>query len=441
MTDFLTLNVLEPILSAIKEAGYKTPTPIQAQAIPQLLAGRDLLGIAQTGTGKTAAFAIPILDYIGRNPKRVKNFRCRTLILTPTRELAAQIHQSFETYGKNMEFQSTVIYGGVSQKPQVKAMALGQDVLIATPGRILDLMNQKVAYLDELEVFVLDEADRMLDMGFIHDVRKIVAKLPPKRQTLMFSATMPNDIATLAQKLLNNPVKVAVTPQATTVEKIDQKVAFVDQRNKSRLLKHLMQTQNIKQALVFTRTKHGANKVCQFLGESGIPASAIHGNKSQAARMKALENFKLGNVKALVATDIAARGIDIPGLSHVFNFDLPDVPESYVHRIGRTARAGKSGMAIAFCDISERDNLRDIERTIGLKVPVVEHHPFLPPPGQIAPPPVPRGGRGGYGGHRRHSGGGNGGGSGGGRHGGGGQNNRRPQQGRSQNWSQRPADR
>ncbi|MDZ4661615.1 MAG: DEAD/DEAH box helicase [Pseudomonadota bacterium] len=419
MTDFSTLNVLDPILTAIKDAGYTKPTPIQAQAIPQLLAGRDLLGIAQTGTGKTAAFAIPILDFIGRNPRRVKNFRCRTLILTPTRELAAQIHQSFETYGKNSEFFSTVIYGGVSQKPQVKAMALGQDVLIATPGRLLDLMNQKVAYLDELEIFVLDEADRMLDMGFINDVRKIVARLPPQRQTLMFSATMPSDIASLAHKLLTNPVKVSVTPQATTVEKVDQKVVFVDQKNKSKLLKHLMQTQNIKQALIFTRTKHGANKVCQFLEASGIRSSAIHGNKSQAARMKALEGFKLGQVKALVATDIAARGIDIPGLSHVFNFDLPDVPESYVHRIGRTARAGKAGVAIAFCDISERINLRDIEKTIGLKVPIIDHHPFLPPPGQIAPPPVPRG-RGGRG-----------------RHGGGGGGHRRPQPSGNKNWSQR----
>ena len=371
---FVDLGLNAPILKALTEQGYHKPSPIQEKAIPPALAGRDVLGCAQTGTGKTCAFAAPILQRLEavRGPKRP----IRALILTPTRELAIQIGESFAAYGKYLKLRHTVIFGGVGQTPQVEALKRGTDILVATPGRLMDLHSQGFLSLENLEIFVLDEADRMLDMGFIHDVRKILKWLPPKKQTLFFSATMPPEIADLVNSLLKNPVKVAVDPISSPVEVIRQSVYLVDKGNKTHLLAHLMEQKQVKNALVFTRTKHGANKVARDLGKAGISAAAIHGNKSQTARQQALADFKMGNIRCLVATDIAARGLDIEELSHVFNYNLPEVPETYVHRIGRTGRAGRCGEAIAFCDFGEKPLLRDIEKLIGKKVPLVDDHPY-----------------------------------------------------------------
>lgn len=376
MTTFSKFNLIEPLTTALTEAGYKTPTPIQEQSIPPLLLGNDLLGIAQTGTGKTAAFALPILQKLTDKPHSKIPYTCQCLILTPTRELASQIQSSFSTYGKKLKLRSAVIFGGVNENPQIQAMGRSPNIVIATPGRLLDLMNRRKIILNRVEIFVLDEADRMLDMGFINDVKKIVSKLPQKRQTLLFSATMPHDISKLAESILKDPIRIEVTPPATTVEKIDQCVFFVDKKNKIKLLRHILETKDFSKALIFTRTKRGANKVSEDLNASKIRSTAIHGNKSQVARVKALEDFKTGRTRVLIATDIAARGIDVPEISHVFNYDLPEEPESYVHRIGRTARAGRDGSAIAFCDASEIYLLRGIERTIRVKIPVIKDHPF-----------------------------------------------------------------
>jgi ATP-dependent RNA helicase RhlE len=374
---FTDLNLIEPILRSLQEEGYETPTPIQQQSIPHSIEGRDLLACAQTGTGKTAAFAIPILQRMNaKYPNGTGSNHIKTLILTPTRELAIQIGDSFTAYGRHLKLRNFVVFGGVGQKPQEDAMRRGVDILIATPGRLLDLMNQGFVKLNQLEIFVLDEADRMLDMGFIHDVRKVIKVLPTVRQTLFFSATMPPEIAKLAHDILTDPVKVAVTPVSSTAELIDQSIYFVDKNRKKHLLLHLLSTHDIKSVLVFTRTKHGANRVAQDLTKAGIEAMAIHGNKSQTARQAALQNFKTGEIKVLVATDIAARGIDLEELSHVVNFDLPNVPETYVHRIGRTGRAGASGIAFSFCDSEEKAYLRDIEKLINKKVPVVNEHPY-----------------------------------------------------------------
>lgn len=374
---FENLNLIEPILKALKAEGYSTPTPIQAQAIPPLLARKDLLGCAQTGTGKTAAFAIPILQLLHTDElykKGSPGIKC--LVLTPTRELAIQIGQSFAAYGALLRLKHTVIFGGVSQHSQVQALRQGVDILIATPGRLLDLMNQKFVRLDHIKMFVLDEADRMLDMGFIHDVKKVIARIPVKRQTILFSATMPEEIASLANSILTQPIKVEVTPVSSTADTIQQSVYFVDKGNKKHLLLDLLKEKNIKTALVFTRTKHGADRVAKDLVRAGVTAEAIHGNKSQNARQRALNNFKLQQTRVLVATDIAARGIDIDNLSYVINFELPNVPETYVHRIGRTGRAGASGSSISFCDSEERAYLKDIQTLIGKKVPVVETHDY-----------------------------------------------------------------
>ena len=361
-------------MRALKQEGYERPTPIQEQAIPAALERKDLLGCAQTGTGKTAAFAIPVLQLL--HAKKHDNHRViRSLILTPTRELAIQIGESFEAYGKYTGLTQTVIFGGVSQHAQTQQLRRGVDILIATPGRLLDLMNQGFVRIDKVEIFVLDEADRMLDMGFIHDVKKVVAKLPAKKQTLFFSATMPHEISALANSLLHNPVKVAVTPVSSTVDVIDQSVYFVSKTNKRALLHHLLSDKSIKSVLVFTRTKHGADKVCKDLVRTGIKASAIHGNKSQNNRQTALSSFKAGETRVLVATDIAARGIDVEELAYVINYELPNIPETYVHRIGRTGRAGSTGVAIAFCEEEERPYLRDIQRLIGKTIPVKTDHP------------------------------------------------------------------
>ena len=374
---FQELNLEESLLRALKEEGYETPTPIQAQSIPHSLKGRDLLACAQTGTGKTAAFALPILQTLhGEHLSHLKVRPIKALILTPTRELAIQIEESFKAYGRHMRLRKLVIFGGVGQNPQVEALRRGVDILVATPGRLLDLMNQGFIDLKSIEIFVLDEADRMLDMGFIHDVRRVIKQLPEKRQTLFFSATMPPEIAKLADDILTEPVKVAVSPVSSTAEAIDQAVFFVDKNQKRRLLLHLLNTADITNALVFTRTKHGANRVAQDLTRAGVKAMAIHGNKSQSARQSALGQFKTGDIRVLVATDIAARGIDLDELSHVVNFDLPNIPETYVHRIGRTGRAGASGIAFSFCDEEEKAYLRDIQKLIGKKVPVVADHPY-----------------------------------------------------------------
>lgn len=373
---FKELNLIEPLQIALAKAGYTKPTPIQAQAIPPLLEGRDILGCAQTGTGKTAAFALPILNRLMNSDYRAPARHTRVLVLTPTRELAIQVHESFATYGKNLNLRYVAIYGGVGQVPQVKALSRGVDVLVATPGRLLDLINQAALKLSGLEVFVLDEADRMLDMGFIHDIKKILKFLPSKRHNLFFSATMPPVIETLANSILNKPVRIEVTPVSSTAELIDQSVMMVDRENKRALLKHILDNQELKRVIVFSRTKHGANKIVDFLGKNDVLAAAIHGNKSQSARQLALENFKSGKVRVLVATDIAARGIDIDGITHVVNYDLPNETESYVHRIGRTARAGASGVAISFCDLDERTYLRDIEKLIGKAIPLIKEQPF-----------------------------------------------------------------
>ncbi len=373
---FTDLALGEPIQRALLARDYRVPTPIQAGAIPALLEGRDLLGIAQTGTGKTAAFALPILKRLSDAPPIASGRGPRALILTPTRELAIQIGESFRAYGRHLKLRHAVIFGGVGQKPQTDALARGIDILVATPGRLLDLVNQGHARFDSLSIFVLDEADRMLDMGFIHDVKRLVALLPKQRQTLFFSATMPADISRLADTILRAPVRVEVTPVSSTVERIDQRVLFVETGNKRALLAELLKDPGISRALVFTRTKHGANRVAEQLGRADVRADAIHGNKSQTARQRALENFRSGRIRVLVATDIAARGIDIDGITHVINFDLPEVPESYVHRIGRTARAGADGIAISFCDAEERALLRDIEKLTRRPLTIVEDHPF-----------------------------------------------------------------
>lgn len=386
---FKKLLLIDPILKALTEEGYTTPTPIQQQSIPLVLEKRDLLGCAQTGTGKTAAFAIPMLQLLynekenERGPKKIK-----ALILTPTRELAIQIDESFAAYGKYTQLSHTVIFGGVSQHNQVNILRRGVDILVATPGRLLDLISQGFIDLKYLKIFVLDEADRMLDMGFIHDVKRIITKLPVKRQTLFFSATMPPEIQKLANVLLTDPAKVEVTPVSSTVDAIEQSLYFVDKKNKPELLLHILKDNSIATALVFTRTKHGADKVVKFLHRAHIAAAAIHGNKSQNARQNALSNFKSGDIRVLVATDIAARGIDIDDLTHVFNFDLPEVPETYVHRIGRTGRAGNTGIAIAFCDADERTALRDIQKVIGKTVPVIHEHPYPLSPSLLAQPTV-----------------------------------------------------
>lgn len=374
---FKKLDLIDPILKALDAEGYTIPTPIQAQSIPLILERRDLLGCAQTGTGKTAAFAIPILQILYQQKQEERGPRnIKVLILTPTRELAIQINESFAAYGKFTGLTHTVIFGGVSQLPQTNILRRGVDILIATPGRLLDLISQGFIDLKYLKLFVLDEADRMLDMGFIHDVKKIITKLPVKRQTLFFSATMPPEIQKLANVLLTNPAKVEVTPASSTVEAIDQSLFYVDKKDKLSLLMHLLKDEKIITALVFARTKHGADKVVKFLHRNNISAAAIHGNKSQNARQHALGNFKSGKIRVLVATDIAARGIDIDELSHVINFELPNVPETYVHRIGRTGRAGKTGIAVSFCDAEERAELKDIQKLIGKNIPVVTDHPF-----------------------------------------------------------------
>ena len=406
---FDQLGLIQPLLDALRHEGYTKPTPIQEQAIPLLLQGHDILGCAQTGTGKTAAFALPILQLLhsGGGPvaangstnklkewfgpkaapapapakRTAKQPLC--LILTPTRELAIQIGESFAAYGRNLGIRHTVIFGGVGQKPQTDALQRGVEVVVATPGRLLDLMGQGYVHLEKIEVFVLDEADRMLDMGFIHDVKRVIQKLPAQRQTLFFSATMPPDVSRLANTILTNPRRVEVTPQSTTAEKVQQQLYHVDKGHKRALLVHVLEDAAVKSALVFTRTKHGANKVVKDLEKSGISAEAIHGNKSQTARQKALSNFKTGMTRVLVATDIAARGIDIDDLGHVINYEIPNIPETYIHRIGRTGRAGASGLAISFCDNGEeRDFLRDIQKLIGKQIPVMHDHPF-----EGAPPP------------------------------------------------------
>lgn len=374
---FKDLGIIEPILKALGQEGYTNPTPIQEQAIPILLGGKDLLGVAQTGTGKTAAFAVPIIQQIYNDqPEQGRHRKVKALVVTPTRELAIQIGESFTAYGRFTGIRNTVIFGGVKQGKQTQALRNGVDVLIATPGRLLDLMNQGYISLRDIEYVVLDEADHMLDMGFIHDIKKIIAKLPPKRQSLFFSATMPKDIVELSRKILGDFERVTVRPEQATAEKVEQAVYFVSKGNKVNLLVQLLQEQPGSSALVFSRTKHGANKIVKKLGQADINAAAIHGNKSQTARQKALGDFKDGNLKVLIATDIAARGIDVDDLSLVVNFDLPNVPETYVHRIGRTGRASASGIAISFCDRDERPYLRDIEKLIKQEVPRILEHPF-----------------------------------------------------------------
>jgi len=369
VTSFNDLGLAEPILRALAQEKYTTPTPIQSQTIPAALARRDVVGIAQTGTGKTAAFALPILHHLAGSRAAPERKRCRVLVLSPTRELSGQILDSFKTYGRHLRLQATLAIGGVPIGRQIRALSGGVDVLVATPGRLLDLAQAGAVRLDLVEVLVLDEADRMLDMGFINDIRKIVAKLPQKRQTLFFSATMPAAISDLAERMLRDPVKVSVTPPASTAERVSQRVIHVERADKQDLLATVLKREPIERALVFTRTKHGADRVVKGLAKAGLAADAIHGNKSQGQRERALAAFRAGKVKILVATDIAARGIDVDGVSHVINFDLPNVPESYVHRIGRTARAGAEGIAISFCDREERAYLRDIEKLIRATVP------------------------------------------------------------------------
>ena len=368
---FKDLNLIPSILSALETQGYSTPTPVQAAAIPSILEGRDLIGCAQTGTGKTAAFALPILQNLSATKPAVPN-AIRALILTPTRELAAQIEENFNDYGKNLSLRNTVIFGGVGDGPQKAKLRRGVDILIATPGRLLDLIGQRCLSLSHLEIFVLDEADRMLDMGFVHDVRRVTVLLPAKRQTLFFSATMPTEIRKLADGLLRNPVKVEVTPVSSTVDKIEQGIYFVRQDSKSALLKHVLSDPSVKRALVFTRTKHGADRLRKALDANNIPSEAIHGNKSQGARQRSLANFKDGSTRVLVATDLAARGIDVDDITHVVNYDLPMEPETYVHRIGRTARAGASGISLSFCGPDDKGLLAGIERLIRKRINVVE---------------------------------------------------------------------
>ena len=398
---FKDLSLIEPLLRALATEGYEHPTPIQEQSIPIILQRRDLLGCAQTGTGKTAAFALPILQLLHtKQPAKPGSKAIRCLILTPTRELAIQIDESIAAYGRHTNFRHLVVFGGVSQFSQTESLKRGCDILVATPGRLLDLMNQGYISLRDIEIFVLDEADRMLDMGFIHDVKKVIAKLPSQRQTLFFSATMPPEISNLANSILTDPLRVEVTPVSSTAEKVAQALYFVDKANKKHLLQHLLTNSDVRSVLVFTRTKHGANKVVGDLVKSGTKAEAIHGNKSQNARQAALENFKKGKIRVLVATDIAARGIDIEELSHVINYELPNIPETYVHRIGRTGRAGASGIALSFCESEEIPYLKDIQKLTGQLIPIEEEHPYaanLVAPGlpvargkeKVAPRPAP----------------------------------------------------
>jgi len=402
MSRFEDLGLIEPLLRAVKEEGYDTPTPIQQRTIKPVAEGKDLLGVAQTGTGKTAAFALPILQRLQSVPVPSPR-HVRVLVLSPTRELASQIGESFARYGRFLHFRHTVIFGGVGQNPQTTALRHGVDIVIATPGRLLDLIEQGIAKLEKVGIFVLDEADRMLDMGFIHDVRRVIGKLPKQRQTLFFSATMPQEIQALSRDILSNPVRIEVTPPATTVEKITQSLFHVDRHGKFGLLRKLLQDPALKRTLVFTRTKRGANKLAEQLNAAFVKADAIHGNKAQSARERALENFKRGLSRVLVATDIAARGIDVDGVTHVVNFDMPDVPENYVHRIGRTARAGAEGNAIAFCAPEERDELKAVERLIRFRIPVKPvpagiAHPAPEPAAPQGPRPVP--GAHGHGAHR-----------------------------------------
>ena len=395
---FEQLDLIEPILNALKNEGYTSPTPIQEKSIPIVLKGGDLLGCAQTGTGKTAAFAIPILQQLykqkgdSRGPRKI-----RALIVTPTRELAIQIGESFANYGKNTNLKHAVIFGGVSQASQVNTIKSGVEILVATPGRLLDLIGQGIIRLNDLGIFVLDEADRMLDMGFVHDVKKILKVIPEKRQSLFFSATMPESIMVLASSILSNPEKVEVTPVSSTAETIKQEVYYVDATNKRDLLNHVLEDKSIITALVFTRTKHGADKVVKNLAKANIKAEAIHGNKSQNARQKALKNFKDHTTRVLVATDIAARGIDIDELAFVVNYEIPNIPETYVHRIGRTGRAGHNGKAISFCDVEERAFLRDIQKLIDIQLPTNDEHPFpaqnLRPEGKAKAKPQQRNAR------------------------------------------------
>jgi superfamily II DNA/RNA helicase len=388
LNSFAAFGLTEPITRALAQENYVTPTPIQAQTIPVAMRGRDVVGIAQTGTGKTAAFALPILHRLSTERRRPEPKRCRVLVLAPTRELSAQILDSFNTYGRHLRVGATLAIGGVSIAPQVRALAPGVDVLVATPGRLLDLVQNRALRLDAVNILVLDEADRMLDMGFIHDIRKIVAQLPVKRQTLFFSATMPQAIAELAGAMLRDPVKVAVTPVATTAERIDQRIIHLDRAAKPAALADVLRHESIDRALVFTRTKHGADKVVRGLAKAGIAAQAIHGNKTQPQRERVLAAFRAGRIKTLIATDIAARGIDVDGISHVVNYDLPNIPESYVHRIGRTARAGAAGTAISFCAADEVPYLRAIEKLIRTAIPAANRRPSRPAHGR---PERPRG--------------------------------------------------
>lgn len=371
---FDNLQLNESLLRTVKKEGYTEPTPIQAQTIPHILDGKDVIGCAQTGTGKTAAFALPIIQALGNTPH---TRHIRVLVLAPTRELAAQIGEEFGKFSRHTPLKHTVVFGGVGQQPQVDAIQRGVDILVATPGRLLDLMQQGIIHLNKLEIFVLDEADRMLDMGFIHDVKRVIKVIPNKRQTLLFSATMPQEIQDLSKRILINPIKVEVDPQASTVDKIDQSIFFVERTEKRKLLEHLLKDESLERVLVFTRTKHRANRLAKQLSRKKRNAEAIHGDKSQTARTRALSNFKKGKSSVLVATDIAARGLDIDAVTHVINFDLPNIPESYVHRIGRTARAGASGIAYSFCDVEERKYLKDIEKVTQQRIPVIADHPFL----------------------------------------------------------------
>ena len=373
---FEALNLSEPLQRAVDGEKYTTPTPIQRKSIPHLLQGRDLLGCAQTGTGKTAAFALPVLQRLSGEKRTPGAKGARSLILAPTRELAVQISDSFRVYGKHLNMKQTVIYGGVSPKLQISALKRGVDILISTPGRLLDLYQQGFLRLDNIEVFVLDEADRMLDMGFLPDIKKIYAMTPEKRQSMLFSATLPEDILRLTKQFLKDPVRISVNPPASTVDKIDQRVLFVDRENKGALLEAVLQETSFERALVFSRTKHGANRIVRNLGKAKIKADTIHGNKSQASRMEALRKFRSGKVRVLVATDVASRGLDVEGISHVINYELPNEAESYVHRVGRTARAGASGVALSFCDHGEKGYLRKIEKTINMTVTVVAEHPY-----------------------------------------------------------------
>ncbi|MEA5426019.1 DEAD/DEAH box helicase [Arcicella lustrica] len=385
---FQSLNLIEPIQKALAEEGYSTPTPIQAQAIPTILQGKDLLGVAQTGTGKTAAFAIPTIQLLCQNPVQHRGKRSiKALIVTPTRELAIQIDESFKAYGRFTGLKHTVIFGGVKQGRQTDILQDGVDVLVATPGRLLDLINQRFISLKEIQIFILDEADRMLDMGFVHDIKKILTFLPSKRQSLFFSATMPPEIQKLADNILYKPVKVEVTPVSSTADTIKQAVYFVEKDQKNALLMDILKDKSIETVLVFTRTKHGADKVVKVLAKNDIKAEAIHGNKAQNARQRALDNFKSKTTRVLVATDIAARGIDVDNLAYVINFDIPNIPETYVHRIGRTGRAGANGTAFSFCDSEEKNFLRDIQKLIAKNIPVIEDHDFKK--SNVAPIPSP----------------------------------------------------